>query len=254
VSLAPSACAQALLDRAAGALPASAEETRWGWRLRFTDSSMWWVGSVLAHTGQQGKTLTAAVRAAEEVYAARGAPARFQVCPGCPDGLDAVLAGRGYQRHSPMALQVAATAQVVDRLVAPPLSVRVSDRPGADWFRIWQAVHAPGVDSRPEKRLLRRVGQPSGYVTVHAGGRPVAVGRVVADRGWAGVFGMATLPTVRGQGAGTAVLAALARWAADRDASRMYLQLDHGNVAAQRLYAAAGFTTLFSYHYRSQSA
>lgn len=40
----------------------------------------------------------------------------------------------------------------------------------------------------------------------------VAVGRVVADEGWAGVFGMATLPRARGKGAGRSVLAALADW------------------------------------------
>jgi GNAT superfamily N-acetyltransferase len=44
-------------------------------------------------------------------------------------------------------------------------------------------------------------------------GTPVAVGRAVAERGWAGVFGMATLPAARRRGAATAVLASLAAWA-----------------------------------------
>jgi GNAT superfamily N-acetyltransferase len=57
------------------------------------------------------------------------------------------------------------------------------------------------------------VERPCGYARVTIGDAVVAVGRVVADTGWAGVFGMATLPGARGKGAARSVLAALADWA-----------------------------------------
>jgi len=56
------------------------------------------------------------------------------------------------------------------------------------------SVQAPDADPTPEWSLLRRVDRPSGYVTAFTSGRPVAIGRAVADTGWAGVLGMATLP------------------------------------------------------------
>ncbi len=246
-----SGVALGLLDRAASALPAAVEENRHGWRLRHTDSSMWWAGATLAHGGPENEPLDARVRAAEEFYATHGAPARFQVCPECPPGLDTTLAARGYRWASPMSLQVATTAQIADQVSAPPLQVCLDDRPTAPWFEIWHAVHAADADPEPEWRLLRRIDRPSGYVTVLTGSQPVAVGRAVADNGWAGVFGMATLPHARGQGAATAVLAALARWAADQHAGHMYLQIEDVNAAAQRLYAAAGFAKTLTYHYRT---
>jgi len=212
---------------------------------------MWWAGATLAHGGPENEPLDARVRAAEEFYATHGAPARFQVCPECPPGLDTTLAARGYRWASPMSLQVATTAQIADQVSAPPLQVCLDDRPTAPWFEIWHAVHAADADPEPEWRLLRRIDRPSGYVTVLTGSQPVAVGRAVADNGWAGVFGMATLPHARGQGAATAVLAALARWAADQHAGHMYLQIEDVNAAAQRLYAAAGFAKTLTYHYRT---
>ena len=212
---------------------------------------MWWAGATLAHGSVTDATLDRAVDAVEDFYAEHRAPARFQVCPDCPAGLDAALAARGYRWTTPMTLQVANPSSVTDRLQATPLEIGLNDQVTDQWFSVWQAVHAPDADPEPEWRLLRRVDRPSGYVTVLSAGRPVAVGRAVADDGWAGVFGMATLPAARRRGAGSAVLTGLARWAADQHIEHLYLQIEDDNPAARRLYAAAGFATLLRYHYRT---
>ncbi|MDQ1647248.1 MAG: hypothetical protein QOJ50_3432 [Cryptosporangiaceae bacterium] len=91
---------------------------------------------------------------------------------------------------------------------------------------------------------------PSAYARAMAGDEVVAVGRAVADTGWAGLFGMATIPRARGTGAARTVLAALATWANTQRADRLYLQAARDNTAALRLYARAGFTELAAYHYR----
>jgi ribosomal protein S18 acetylase RimI-like enzyme len=113
------------------------------------------------------------------------------------------------------------------------------------------AVQEAEADPAPEWRMLQVVDRPSAYVTVFRSGRPLAVGRAVADSGWVGVFGMATLPEARGQGAARAVLASLASWASSRGLSRMYLQVEHDNGAALHLYRRAGFQELAAYHYRT---
>ncbi len=251
-----------LQERTAHALPASHVEDADGWWLRHSPGCAWWAGTVLPHGEAGPDELTRRVVRAERFYAGRGVVARFQISPrACPDGLDAFLADRGYRRESPMSLRAAATAQVLERLPretsrpgeargpedAP--RVRVEDRPEREWFAVWHAVH--GGDSDAEWAMLARVGRPCAYAGATIDGDVVAVGRAVADTGWAGVFGMATLPEARGRGAARGVLAALAGWAATRQAGRMYLQVDHGNVAATRLYERAGFAELCGYHYRT---
>jgi ribosomal protein S18 acetylase RimI-like enzyme len=128
--------------------------------------------------------------------------------------------------------------------------VDVADRPSRAWFDVWHAVQGPGGDPRAEWELLGRVQPPAGYAGALIGDKIVAVGRVVADAGWAGVFGMATLPTARGKGQGRRVLAALAGWAAAQGADHLFLQVERDNVSALRLYDRTGFTELCGYHYR----
>jgi GNAT superfamily N-acetyltransferase len=90
--------------------------------------------------------------------------------------------------------------------------------------------------------MLDRVERPCAYACATIGSDVVAVGRAVADTGWAGVFGMATLPEVRGKGAARKVLAALAAWAGEHEAGRMYLQVERDNIPALRLYERTGFS------------
>ncbi|MER7541458.1 GNAT family N-acetyltransferase [Spirillospora sp. NPDC127506] len=238
---------KALQERAARAQPAERVEDVGGWWLRLAPECSWWVGTVLPHGGAGPDDVRRRVAEAEEFYAARGAAPHFQITPRvCPEGLDGVLGARGYRRHSSVSLRVAPTARVAGRAPAP--RVRLDERPTRAWFAVWQAVNG---DSPAEWDMLGRVDLPSAYASALAGGGVVAVGRAVAEAGWAGVFSMATLPRARGKGAARSVLAALADWAAENGADRMYLQVEHRNVPALRLYGRAGFTGISTYHYRS---
>lgn len=243
-----------LLERAARATPAVAEDRGSGWWFRHSDGNAWWSGAVLAHDASDDGRLAERIDAAEQFYAERDAAAQFQVCPGCPPGLDRALADRGYRRHAPISLQTMQVAAPVEAPKPPGLEVRVSARADPGWL----AVLATGVGSRgrvdDEIRLLDRVGLLSAFVTVYDGAGPVAIGRAVVDSGWTGVFGMTTAPRARRRGAARLVLFAIARWAREQGAPRVYLQVERSNSAAYRLYAAAGFTELATYHYRVSAA
>jgi GNAT superfamily N-acetyltransferase len=145
--------------------------------------------------------------------------------------------------------------RVVGQRGAAARRCRAVGTPGQDpfsaWFETWRAVHGDGGDPGPEWDMLGRVERPSAYASVVTGAGVIAVGRAVAETGWAGVFDMATRPEARGRGAARAVLAALARWTGDHGAAHMYLQAEPGNTAARRLYEHAGFTELCRYHYRT---
>jgi N-acetylglutamate synthase len=240
-----------LQESAARATPAAVEERRDGAWLRLADSSAtWWSGAALLH-GRSPHDLPHLVGEVERFYAARGAVARVQVCPACPPDLDALLAGRGYARSGAVSLQVADVATVLARVGAPAARVDLLPEPDETWLSFWADALGAGAAVEPERRLLGRVPGPSAYALARDGHRPVAVGRVVVDGAWAGVFSAATRPSARGRGVGRAVLAALSAAAGDRNATRLYLQVEHGNGPARRLYARAGFEDLATYHYRT---
>lgn len=243
-----------LQESAARALPAEQVEYVDGWWLRRTPGSAWWAGTVLPHGDAAPDELMRRVVTAEDFYARENVPARFQITPGvCAAGLDALLAERGYRRENPMSLQVASTARVLAANAPATVSVRVDGRPTRGWFAVWHAEHGNGGDPGPEWDLLALAPRPSAYASATIGGEVVAVGRSVADDGWAGVFGMATSPRARRRGAAGGVLGALAAWAGAHGADRMYLQVGHDNVPALRLYQRAGFAEVCGYHYRIQA-
>lgn len=239
-----------LLERAARATPATVEDRGSGWWVRHSEGNAWWSGAVVAHDPSDKGRVVERVEAAERFYAERDATARFQVCPGCPRDLDRVLADRGYRREAPISLQTMDVAGPVAARPSPGLEVRVGSGPDPKWLGVLATTGGPRTVVEDEIGLLDRVGQRSAYVTVLADDEPVAIGRAVADDGWTGVFSMATSPEARRRGAARLVLSAIARWAREQDAPRLYLQVERANIAACRLYAAAGFAELATYHYR----
>ena len=245
---------RSLQERVTRALPAEHVEQVSGWWLRHSVSSSWWMGTVLPHGDARRDELVRRISAAERFYAGFGVPTRFQISPGaCPADLDATLAERGYRRDSSMSLQTASTVDVQAQARRAGPSIRLSEFPTTAWFEVWHRVHGHGSDPQIEWDMLGRVTQPSGYASALEGDEVVAVGRAVADAGWVGVFGMATLPAARGRGAARNVLAALADWAAARGAGAMYLQVESDNDPALRLYAGTGFTEVCGYHYRAET-
>lgn len=149
-----------------------------------------------------------------------------------------------------MSLQAAPIARVLERKPAGRVRVRLDDRPTRSWFDVRRSVNGPDTEALSERELLARVDLPSTYASALLGDDVVGVGRAVADTGWAGVFDMATLPSARGKGAARQVLAALADWAGDHGAGRLYLQVERDNAPALRLYERMGFGDVCDYHYR----
>ena len=179
------------------------------------------------------------IDAAEAYTAEHGIPTLLQMTPGAvaPD-LDAVLQARGYERKASVSLQTATTSEVLARARRGSLRVRLEERLTREWFEVWHSV--AGGEPDPQWRLLERVGARSAYASVELGDETVAVGR----------FSMATRPEARGKGAAGAVLGALADWAAVNDAPRMYLQVEHENEGAMRLYGRVGFRELAPFYFR----
>jgi ribosomal protein S18 acetylase RimI-like enzyme len=238
-------------ELAANAWPAPVVQLMGGWRLRFAWGITRRANSVLPNDFNGAPDLDERLALVEAFYARRGLPARYQISPAArPAGLDAVLADRGYRRHLRILVLSAELATVRDRLEVPGDRVVVAGEPDAAWLDTMRAMLGYYGDGAVAGRMLDSIGPPAGFASVRRAGRPLAIGRAVAERGFAGVFSMATVPEARRQGLGEAVLAALAGWAARHGATRLYLQVDDDNQAALRLYGHAGFEPAYAYHYR----
>jgi ribosomal protein S18 acetylase RimI-like enzyme len=86
---------------------------------------------------------------------------------------------------------------------------------------------------------------------VRDAGRTVAVCRLAVSRAWGGITAMEVAPSHRRRGLARAVLSALAAASVRLGGISLYLQVAQENGAAQRLYAAAGFTVHHRYAYWS---
>jgi ribosomal protein S18 acetylase RimI-like enzyme len=239
-------------ELAANAVPPAVSQELDGWRLRFTWGVTRRANSVLAARHGGALALEAKIAAAQAFYRRRGAVCRFQLCPvSAPAGLDELLAERGFTTGPPTLVQ---TAPLAALLGAPAGEAAVAETFDEAWLAAYLAGEGETsqvkIDARRE--MLRRVGPPAGFATAHLDGLPAAVAFGVVERGWLGIFSVATGPAHRGRGLARAAIGALGRWAAGHGAAAAYLQVFSANEPALRLYGRMGFATRYRYWYREQ--
>lgn len=257
---------------AAGAWPAASALPVDGWLLRHTPGVLRRrSNSVLpplrpsldqSPAGDSGRSAGLPERViamAEEYYAGLGLPAVVQVTPAARRGdLDALLAGRGYARAAPTLVLTAPPAQVAGGVAAGgasaagdrPGPVEVTDRPDPEWSRAFADLDDHQDSALVADAVIGRIALPAGYARLRLGAEIAGVGLFVGGGRYTGAFCIATAPGYRRRGVASAIMAAGARWAAERGSQTLYLQVDEGNAAARGLYDRLGFTTSHGYHFR----
>jgi ribosomal protein S18 acetylase RimI-like enzyme len=239
-------------ELAANAVPAAVSQELDGWRLRFSSGVTRRANSVYAprHGGALG--LDEKIAAAETFYRRRGLLCRFQLCPASrPTELDAELAARGYSPTIPTFVQTGRLSSALRLAVGMG---RVSEQ----FDERWLAAYVEGEGETDQRKIaarremLLRVGPPAGFAATAVDGRLAAVAFGVVERGWLGIFSVATSPAFRGRGLAAATLGELAAWADGQGATRAYLQVLSSNTPALRLYEKLGFATSYQYWYRER--
>jgi GNAT superfamily N-acetyltransferase len=251
-----------LLDElAANATASSTVQVVDGWLLRAAPGLPFRrANATVPLPGSSEPTLEVAARIelVEHFYRSRGLAPRFQLSPAAvPFDLDARLAARGYTIDAPVDIYVARAPAVLKALAIADLPVaRVEGAVDLEWIAAYADVNADAHDLQTRARiegyaqLLSLIGPRSATALIEVGGRPAAIGLGVLERGWVGIFGMATRSNVRRQGGARAVLQALARWGTDEKAPDLYLQAETDNEPARALYESVGFVRNHGYHYR----
>jgi ribosomal protein S18 acetylase RimI-like enzyme len=229
------------------AWPAPATQDVDGWRVRLGGGVTRRANSVLPRATP--RDVDAALREVEAAYGTAGLPPRFQLSPASqPPDLADLLAARGYVAEAPTTVMTAPLAPT-----ELPGDVTVAEAPDEEWFGLWWSVDGRGSPEQAAAARAILTGVPAYYATLRADGRAAAVGRVVPLGEWAGVYGMAVAPGLRGRGYGRTVLAALLATAAETAARQAFLAVMDGNDRAKTLYESAGFTTASSYVYLTAS-
>ena len=230
---------------AARAWPAAEAVEANGWLLRHTPA-------LSRRRSNSALPLRAAPDAGmvEDFYTTRGRQALVQIAPDTDRAeLDEQLALRGWTSDGPTDVLVADADTALAR--TQPGDVAVRSRADAAWVQTWAAC-----EGRPDARehadeVLARIEPATGFAIA---GHGEGVGLAVYERGWAGLFCVATAPEARGRGVARTVVHALTSWATRHGAQRIYLQVDSDNAPAHALYASAGFTRSHGYHYRAAPA
>lgn len=235
------------------AWPAAVTRMIDGWRIRFNWKVTRRANSVWPNADNKRLELSNKLAQVEEFYAHWNCRARFQICPAAqPANLDEILVARGYTSDARTAVQAALLDTVLNRAMPNRrFQVSIFDSFDRHWFNTYCQIEKFGKEAALGRQgILQRIRPSTAYALLKADGQPVAVGLVVAEQGWSGIFCMAPHHDFRRQGAATTILHALAQWSKRQSALQMYLQVMENNIPAQALYTQAGFETIYHYHYR----
>src|SRR5436305_1559199 len=144
-------------------------------------------------------------------------------------------------------LPVEETAARAGPAATAPGAVMLAARPDPVWIAAWAACEGRADADEHARTVLARIEPPTAYARV---ADDLGVGMAVCERGWAGLFCVATAASARRRGIASQVVHALTNWAVEHGAGRLYLQVESANAAAHAFYASAGFTRSHGYHYR----
>ena len=195
--------------------------------------------------------------AAEQFYRTLGLPLRFQISDATSPELAALLDAKRYAIEVPSSVMTASTREAL-RLTENMhglCTAHFQPNHDDDWLTQFMMMEGHGND--PAKKqfynaLFQRIQPPACFVTLYLNRQPVAVGTAVAEEGWAGFLNVVVHRDYRGQGIGKELVHQLASWSDGQHADHLYLQVIDDNEPAWKLYRKAGFTPLYTYHYRIQ--
>ena len=223
-----------------------------GWVLRFSRGFTKRANSVTPLYAAEHDPLEK-VRYCEELYARERLSTIFRLTTFSEeDGLDELLADRGYQSIDP--------TQVLHR----PLATREFDFAGAfstvpvaSFLAAYAVLHEPDIDARAaratselHRAILKGIRAETVFGSIVEDGEPVACGMAVVEREVVGLFDVVVHPRCRRRGHGRALVESLLDHAVEKGARIAYLQVLQGNAAARSLYAGLGFEPLYEYQYR----
>jgi GNAT superfamily N-acetyltransferase len=226
------------------AWPARERARLGGWRLNASSGRSMRINACWPLAAPD-REVEAALDATEAWFAERGLPPRFKLTDGVVEPADLAkrLAGRGYTPCKTTLVMLGPTGGEGDP------AIRVSDAPDATFEAVFTATAGDPEDGRERLEALSRIPAPARFARLDIDGAPAAIGASAIGGGYAGIFGMRTVPDHRRKGLARRVLRALLAEAGTLGAERAWLQVEADNAPAVALYADEGFKPGYRYSY-----
>jgi len=225
-----------------------------GWVLRFSDGYTRRANCVNPlYIGARRDSGDASVDRCEALYASVGQDVVFKMTDASPTGLDTLLEARGYSFEAETSLQRCKLAgDDLSKQPAQNFAIRLDSWPSDAWMEAFTTMASVDARNRSSlNRILAGIVVPDvAFAAAQVEDEIIAVGLGVAERGYVGLFDIATAPSWRRRGAGTAIVRALMAWGRSCGAESAYLQVMRNNLPASALYAWLGFSEEYRYWYR----
>ena len=229
--------------------PAGRLERRWGWLLSIDRGVTRRANSVLPDAWDGGPRIDARVADIENIYRQAGLDPCFKITRAAlPSSLDNHLLRRGYRAEGHSIVLTATPDAVEDRPLLP-VDLTVDHTP--DWIECRWPGQPMNSEIDIQCRIAARTSPPRVFAVARLDGHPAGAAMAAIVRGRGCITAVHTPPVFRRRGVARALVAALARWAGRRDARSLMLQVEESNAAALGLYASAGYSKAYHYHYRT---
>lgn len=198
-----------------------------------------------------------------EAFAARnGIDACFYVSETSPPELDEQLRLAGYALSEPCYLMAGSAKLALERAAARPAIAQTGDvafslpqshqtSENEAWLR--QFIHLKKI---PAERgpiyasIFGAIRADKTFASLRIGGEVAALGTVVSQGRFGYISNLTVSPNYRRRGLAARMTAELARWAIERGAVELYLQVLQNNEPAVKLYRTLGFDIVAEHHYR----
>lgn len=223
-----------------------------GWLLRLTDGYTRRANSVQPLSASS-LALADKVVHCEQIYTAYGLDTIFKVTSATNHRhLDTFLAARGYSQEAETRVQTLHLPEtILPSTEELSFDAAITDR----WLEAYARLslveprHLPAM-----RRLLASIVPEHRFVAMSERTKVIAVGLLVLERSYAGIFDVVVDATRRRQGLGTRLVEQMLLWARSCGVGHAYLQVVANNVPALRLYANLGFHDAYTYWYRVKRA
>jgi ribosomal protein S18 acetylase RimI-like enzyme len=119
------------------------------------------------------------------------------------------------------------------------------------WFNTFQTFSSMHVEKYTQmEAIIRRIIPEKFFFAVKEDNQDVGVALGVFERGYLGVYSLLVDPMKRRRSTGYSLMRYIEEWGINNSVHTIYLQVEHDNLAASKMYQKLGYRNLYSYHYR----
>ncbi len=238
------------IERATLAIwPALEVEADGGWLRRAANGYTKRANSIQCLDRRDGREARERILAGAEWLKSRGIAPVFRVTPLTTPSIVKALetvGGEVFDRSDVLVRPLAPGEFEVPGLLEFP---RPTEATWLDTQRRLKALNS--IEAATLAAIVERIEGPvRGLVLGGPGGAALASALIGVADGHAVAVNVVTAEASRRKGHARAMLAGGLAWAARNGAANAVIQVEAGNVAAQALYAALGFTKVYEYHYQ----